>query len=369
MGVVICGGGIIGVCTAYYLSLKNIPVTIVERSAIACASSGKSGGFLAFDWCRGSPLDALARRSFALHAELSQEISEDWGYRRIETLGLLASENRNFSNQGNIIKPNWLATDTQIHGQLGTSDTTAQVDPSAFTRTIMKAASKLGAEIKYGVVEGLELSKAKDQVSGVIVDGTFLGADSVVIAMGPWSLMACQWLPLPAVYGLKGHSLVFDFQPKPIPHAVFVEYETDNGQMTSPEVFPRKDGTTYVCGSPGNDPLPSDPNSVLPEPAACRELINQIKRFAPGLGASFIKKQQACFRPVTQDGLPLIGPISGIAGAYIASGHSVWGILNAPATGEAMAELIVDGKSGLTLSAFDPSRLPVFSPDRFHGSQ
>jgi glycine/D-amino acid oxidase-like deaminating enzyme len=68
--------------------------------------------------------------------------------------------------------------------------------------------------------------------------------------------------------------------------------------------------------------------------------------------------RQACFRPVTRDGLPLIGPVPGIEGAYVATGHSVWGILNAPATGEAMAELIVDGAArSIDLTAFDPGRL------------
>jgi glycine/D-amino acid oxidase-like deaminating enzyme len=45
-----------------------------------------------------------------------------------------------------------------------------------------------------------------------------------------------------------------------------------------------------------------------------------------------------------------------VAGAYVATGHSVWGILNAPASGEAMAQLILDGASHLDLSAFDPGR-------------
>jgi glycine/D-amino acid oxidase-like deaminating enzyme len=55
--------------------------------------------------------------------------------------------------------------------------------------------------------------------------------------------------------------------------------------------------------------------------------------------------------------LPLIGPMPGLKGAYVATGHSVWGILNAPATGEAMAELIVDGDARtLDLTPFDPGR-------------
>ena len=55
LDIVICGGGIIGVCTAYYLTQKpNVrSVTIVERYQIAGCASGKAGGFLALDWCDG----------------------------------------------------------------------------------------------------------------------------------------------------------------------------------------------------------------------------------------------------------------------------------------------------------------------------
>ncbi|MGH7375477.1 MAG: hypothetical protein ACREJY_14745 [Candidatus Rokuibacteriota bacterium] len=50
---------------------RGVPVTVVERSGVACAASGKSGGFLALDWCDNTPLGPLARVSFALHAELN----------------------------------------------------------------------------------------------------------------------------------------------------------------------------------------------------------------------------------------------------------------------------------------------------------
>ena len=83
MRVVICGGGVIGACTAVFLSRRGIDVTVVESTEVAAAASGKAGGFLALDWCAGTPLDALARRSFALHAALPNEIPGDWGYRRM----------------------------------------------------------------------------------------------------------------------------------------------------------------------------------------------------------------------------------------------------------------------------------------------
>lgn len=358
MRVVICGGGVIGTSIAYFLSLKGIAATVVERSGIACAASGKSGGFLALDWCQGSPLDALARRGFALHGELAARLGEDWGYRRLDTLGVLASDRRDYSAQGRLTRPDWLGTEVAVHGQLGTEASTAQVHPGEFTRAMMAAAVARGAEPRYGAVEGVALSPDGGRAVGVLVDGALIEADAVVIAMGPWSILACQWLPLPGVHGLKGHSLVFNYRPAAGPNALFVEYETASGEVDGPEVFPRTDGTTYVCGARGDAPLPVDPNHVAPESAACEKLLGQIKRFAPDLADAEILAVQACYRPVTQDGLPLIGPVAGVAGAYAATGHGVWGILNAPATGEAMAELLVDGESGLDLSAFDPGRLP-----------
>src|ERR1700681_1279762 len=85
MHVLICGGGVIGASIAYFLSCRGIVATVIERTGLACAASGKSGGFLALDWCDGTPLQALARRSFALHASLADELGGDWGYRRPTT--------------------------------------------------------------------------------------------------------------------------------------------------------------------------------------------------------------------------------------------------------------------------------------------
>src|SRR5215831_17968057 len=75
MHVAICGAGVIGACTAYYLARRGIDVTVVEGTDVAAAASGKAGGFLALDWCAGTPLDVLARRSFELHAALAGEVA------------------------------------------------------------------------------------------------------------------------------------------------------------------------------------------------------------------------------------------------------------------------------------------------------
>jgi glycine/D-amino acid oxidase-like deaminating enzyme len=63
MRVLIVGAGVIGTSIAYHLAARGAEVMVLERKAVACAASGKSGGFLALDWCDGTPLMALARRS------------------------------------------------------------------------------------------------------------------------------------------------------------------------------------------------------------------------------------------------------------------------------------------------------------------
>jgi glycine/D-amino acid oxidase-like deaminating enzyme len=204
-----------------------------------------------------------------------------------------------------------------------------------------------------------------ERVTGVEVEGEIIAADAVVIAMGPWSILAAAWLPLPALYGLKGHSLVFETGEAVPGEALFLEYREATGEMQSPEFFPRPDGTTYVCAISSESPLPIDPAAVIPDPGAIERLERICAAVSPVLASAKILARQACYRPIARDGLPLIGRVPGIEGSYVATGHSVWGILNAPATGEAMAELILDGAAHtIDLSPFNPARLPAIHSSR-----
>ena len=114
-----------------------------------------------------------------------------------------------------------------------------------------------------------------------------------------------------------------------------------------------------------DSPLPVDPSLVVPDNGAIDELKAICGRMSPVLAGSPVLASQARYRPVTQDGLPLIGAVQGAPGAYVATGHGVWGILNAPATGEAVADLILDGAATtIDISPFDPARLAALDPDR-----
>jgi glycine/D-amino acid oxidase-like deaminating enzyme len=362
MHVVICGGGVIGACTAWFLSRRGIDVTVVERAGVAAAASGKAGGFLALDWCAGTPLDALARRSFHLHDALPKQVGADWSYRRMNAYsGVVLGEGSAHRHAPASLE--WLSDGVVITSRLGTPETTAIVPPRTFTSAMMDAAQRRGTRLKLGQITGLVRSADGSAVEGVDVDGNTMAADAVVIAMGPWSVLAAHWMALPAVFGLQSPSLVYDTGTDVAADALFLEYQDDSGEAVSVELFPRGDGTTHITAFSDQSPLPIDPAAVAPDPRAIKRLEAIAERISPAFRPERIVARQSCFRPVTQDGLPLIGKVPGASDAYVATGHSVWGILNATATGEALAELIADGAARSTdLSPFDPGRLRALDP-------
>ena len=181
--------------------------------------------------------------------------------------------------------------------------------------------------------------------------------------MGPWSLLAAERMSLPAVFGQRSPSLVYDTGADVPSHALFLDYHDETGDMVSVEVFPRADGSTHITALTDVVPLPIDPAAVKPDSGAIGRLQAIAERLSPVFRPERILARQACFRPVTQDGLPLIGKVPRSDGLYVATGHNVWGILNSPATGEAIAELIADGVSqSVDLAPFDPMRLPALDP-------
>jgi len=362
MRVVICGGGVIGACTAYFLSCRGIDVIVVERTELAAAASGKAGGFLALDWCAGSPLDALARRSFHLHASLPDEIAGDWAYQRMTAYSGTVISDRDH-HRGQSAKLDWLSDRVKITHRLGTPDSTAIVHPRKFTTAIMSAAQQNGAEIRTGRVTGMTRSADGSAARGVEVDGRVIETDAIVVAMGPWSLLAAEWMVLPAVFGQRSPSIVYDTGTDVPAEALFLDCYEEDGSVVTVEVFPRADGSTHVTAFSDIAPLPIDSANVTPDADTIERLQAMCARLSPAFRADRIIARQACFRPVTEDGLPLIGKAPQLGGVYVATGHNVWGILNAPATGEALSELIAEGASRTTdLTPFDPGRLRPLDP-------
>ena len=286
----------------------------------------------------------------------------DWGHRPMSALsGFIApaGDARRHRPSGR----DWLADGVVIAGVIGTPETTAIVHPRKFTAGMMRAAQQHGAVLREDAVTGLVRRDGGSAIEGVVVGNGTVAADAVVIAMGPWSLLAAEWVRLPQVYGLRSPSLVYDTGHDVPAEALFLECQGDDGETLMVEVFPRADGSTHIAGFSGQPPLPVDPKAVVPQDDEVDRLQRIAERISPAFDPSRIIARQACFRPLTQDGLPLMGKVQDADNVYVATGHNVWGILNAPATGEAMAELISGGAAKhVDLANFDPARLRVIDP-------
>ena len=361
MHVVICGGGVIGACTAYFLARRGIDVTVVERAEVASSASGKAGGFLA----RRLVCGQSARCARAAKLCASRELARgDAAAGAISACPRTAASSFPSGDKRRHVAAglDWLSGGVIIGAQLSTTETTAMVNPRSFTLGMMRAAEQHGARLRHGEVTGVV--RRGETVAGVMLDGETIAADAIVIAMGPWSLRAATWLTLPLVFGLQSPSLVYDTGKDVPAEALFLDYQRgERRRRRRSKSFRAPTAARTSARFSGQAPLPMDPADVKPDPSDIARLQAICERLSPAFRPERIIARQACFRPVTQDGLPLIGKVPGSEGAYIATGHSVWGILNAPATGEAMAELIAEGGAKTTdLTPFDPARLRPLDP-------
>jgi glycine/D-amino acid oxidase-like deaminating enzyme len=352
--VVILGGGIHGVSTAYHLALKGVPSLIIEKTSIAAAASGKAGGFLARNWGSG-PTVQLHERGFDMHAQLAKTLDIN-SYRRVDTLNV----------DGNRKGPNaasWL--DRTVSSSLMDRDT-AQVTPLELTQKMLAAAQETGCtEVLLDSAEGLCVEG--DVVTGVRTKSNgVISASSVVICLGPWSGVAVEdWLGLSLpMQGVKSTSLVYaDLETiRQEPYACFCAEDSNNCHL---ELYPRPNGELYVCGLGGSDYVSGDrlraggdcesAQLIGPDPKRVAAASKSLRGMT-GMVDREPDTTQACMRPCLPDAQPAMGPVPGFSGAYLSAGHNCWGILWAPVCGLAIAELVAEGRSSVDLRSFSPAR-------------
>ena len=105
-------------------------------------------------------------------------------------------------------------------------------------------------------------------------------------------------------------------------------------------MYPRPKGEVYVTGYPDAPvQVEESPGDEEVRQDVCDRLLAAMKMVSTEVGEAPVTKTQSCHLPISVDGDPIIGKHPKVEGAYIATGHGCWGILNAPATGLALSEV------------------------------
>ncbi len=93
----------------------------------------------------------------------------------------------------------------------------------------------------------------------------------------------------------------------------------------------------------------------LPTKATDR-LLQEARLYLEGLDTAATPHTWCGFRPCTPDSLPLVGLSGRISNLYFATGHGMLGLTLAAVTGRAIAELLVDGRTELSIEPLSPAR-------------
>ncbi len=374
--VVVVGAGVVGCSVAYYLAREGVSVTLLEREAIGSGASAHATGSLSLlgaEFSEGASFQ-IARVSYAEFVELVPELESATGmdllYQRRPSLRLALDDEEVdlirdlMAWQQPHVKMHWIDA-SEVHAiepRLSPSivgamyeDESAQLDSYRLNLALARGAELKGASILHREVTGLITDDST--VSGVRTASGDVHCGAVVVAAGTWSRAFTPWLDFPVpVRPMKGERLLLNYSGNPLPALIS---SPKRGHMIS-----RTDGLTSVGSTGGRDYdqrdlFAGEEFDRQPTESARLELMQRAIDVLPDLERAELVQQLAGSRPLSPDSKPIIGPVPGWDGIYLATGHTTKGIHLGPVTGRIITDYV---RSGSTDVVADMSEL---LPDRF----
>jgi glycine oxidase len=321
--IVIAGAGLIGISLGLELSARGASVAILDTASAMGGASIAAAGMLAADDPHHPPqLHALAAYSLSLYDRFLAAIGK----------------------QSGLHVPYQTHTTLQYQDD-GSAITLAErsIDPRQLAAAALQATRCSGIRLLENCGK-LDIEESSSSVRVQPSNGSPILAKSLVHASGAW------YRGSPAIAPRKGQMLRVRI-PTGMPlHQVH--------RSSSIYVVPRTEGPqagTALIGATEEDAgfdlrvFPQDLDALRSRAAV---LLPQLSSAA----AAPQVEAWAGLRPATSDGLPAIGRLPGTASQWIAAGHFRNGILLAPATAVALADLIQGKSPTADLAAFNPAR-------------
>jgi glycine oxidase len=364
--VVVVGGGLVGCATARELARRGLRTTILERGELAGEASRAAAGMVApqAETDRPGPLLRLAVQSRERYpqwvAQLQEESGLDVEYRTdgilyvaldtrdARALGARARWQRQLGLRVEAITIRAArrmapVLPSRLHLALHFPDD-HRVNNERLAVAAGVAARRSGVDI-HEHAQALCVEARRGRVTGVRSDAGVIATRVVVNAAGAWA--ADLGLPAgvvaPPVFPVRGQMLVL----RGAPEALALPLYTRRAYLV-----PRPDGRVLLGST--RERAGFEKRVTM---GAAAELLAAAAAMAPGLADLSVAGAYAGLRPGTPDELPILGPARDLQGLFYATGLYRSGILLAPATATALADLIADGCTALPLRGLGPRRM------------
>lgn len=221
------------------------------------------------------------------------------------------------------------------------------VRPDSLVAGLAACLREAGVELRSGTtVTGIEHRRGK--VAALATTAGRIVADAVVVCAGAWTPAVLRLVGVRVpIEAAKGYSL--DYAPPPaLPHPIRHPLYLHEARVavTPLDGLVRLAGTMELSGL--NDRIA--PRRVR---AIARAGAASLRGWPPDPGRATVWTGA---RPLTPDGLPVIGLLPGFANLAVAAGHAMLGVTLAPATAEAIADLLTTGRAPDLIEPFGPGR-------------
>jgi glycine oxidase len=362
--VLIIGGGVIGLTTAYFLASEGARVTLVDRSDFGQQASWAGAGIIPpGDPTRAStPYDLLRAHSALMFPELSNRLREqtglDNGY--VVCGGVEVPEpgdeaplpTEEWSGEGLAFRelslaelqrlvpglPSHLSRGAHFPGM-------AQVRNPRHVRALQAGCAALGVQLVPSCPVRAWARKGA-RIDAVETEQGLLTADRFIVATGAWAdelLQQVGWRP--GVHPVRGQIALLNTGRAGV-FPILLQGKR--------YLVPRLDGRVLAGSTEENAGFDARPTAE-----GIEGLLHFAAQLLPSLAGASLERCWAGLRPGSLDGLPYIGPVPGCDNLFVSAGHFRSGIQLSPASARSLTDLLLGRPPLVPLAPFRLDRPPA----------
>ncbi|MDI3534043.1 MAG: hypothetical protein PWQ82_408 [Thermosediminibacterales bacterium] len=386
--IVIIGGGVIGTSIAYYLTKRGKEVVLIEKNDLASGASGACDQDIILQSKNPGIHLQLAMKSAEIYKTLEAELEHPIEYENTGGMILIETQEELEIMKDFVKRQQQIGLEVEIldlkqarklqpglsHHLVGStySPQDAHVNSIELTLGFAKAARKQGAGIMLHT-EVVGIKQRNGRIQGVKTSRGDIDCEIVINCAGAWAPKIAEMIGLTIPIKPRRGQIIVTEEVAPYvmgdvlsARYIVAKYNPDILKNSSDPGIKLGVGLSLSQTQKGNILIGATREFVGYNTDVTRtglkEILKNATRLVPGLKGMNIIRMFAGLRPYTPDGLPIIGPVEGIEGFFVAAGHEGDGIALSPVTGKIVSDLIVDGKTFMDVSRLALERFTKNNP-------